>query len=296
MKESTTLNPKLLRYSAAAGSVLAATSLNAQVVSVDINPDVVLTGGSPAYDLDFNNDATPDISFQIQALNGNITYMGIPITYTGFAAGCALPEGNGVVGSISGTGTQSGFDASALSTGTPITSADTFSESSLIALGLDVLADAGLLGQFPVQQGSFLAQDYKYLGVKFSASGNTHYGWVQLSVKSNASEMTIHGYGFQATPDAAINAGEGGNPAGLDQVALEDKVSIISKLNHAVVNVTPDLIGGEILVAFLSGQTVKSMKISDVNNTVSFEGLNTGIYIVSAQFNGGKVNKRVYVK
>jgi len=296
MNKTNTLNSKLLRYTTAAGSVLAATSVNAQVVSVDINPDVVLTGSSQPYNLDFNNDATPDVGFQVQALNGNLTYMGIPITYTGFAAGCGFPEGNGAIGSMASGPQGSSFNAEALNTGASISNSENFSESSFVALGLDILADAGLLGQFPLQQGSFLGQDYKYLGVKFAASGNTHYGWVQLSVKPNASEITIHGYGFQATPDAAINAGEGGNPAGLDQAAMEDKVSIISKLNHATINVTPDLIGGEIALVSMSGQVVKTAKIGDVNNSLSFDGITTGIYTVNVKANGGVVNKRVYVK
>ncbi len=296
MNKTNTLNSKLLRYSTAAGSVLAATSVNAQVVAVDVNPDVVLTGGAQPYNLDFNNDATPDISFQVQALNGESSYMGIPFTYNGFAAGCALPDGNGVLGSASGTGTQASFNPLALNNGDPISSAENFEGGSAIPLGLDILVDAGIAGQFPIQQGAFLAQDYKYLGVKFAASGNTHYGWVQLSVKANASEITIHGYGFQATPDAAINAGEGGNPAGLDQAAMEDKVSIISKLNHATINVTPDLIGGEMSLVSISGQVVKTAKIGDVNNILSFDGITTGIYTVSVKANGGVVNKKVYVK
>jgi hypothetical protein len=38
------------------------------------------------------------------------------------------------------------------------------------------------------------------------------------------------------------------------------------------------------------------MNISDINTTIEFEGINTGIYTISAQFEAGKVSKRAYVK
>ena len=46
----------------------------------------------------------------------------------------------------------------------------------------------------------------------------------------------------------------------------------------------------------MAGQVVKTIVISDVNTTISFEGVDSGIYSVTANFESGSVNKRVYVK
>ena len=46
----------------------------------------------------------------------------------------------------------------------------------------------------------------------------------------------------------------------------------------------------------MAGQVVKTIVISDVNTTISFEGIDSGIYSVVANFEAGSVNKRVYVK
>ena len=77
---------------------------------------------------------------------------------------------------------------------------------------------------------------------------------------------------------------------------VEDKVSIKTTLNDATINVTPDLVGGSISMISMAGQVVKTIVISDVNTTISFEGIDSGIYSVVANFEAGSVNKRVYIK
>ena len=133
----------------------------------------------------------------------------------------------------------------------------------------------------------------KYLGFKFTAGANTHYGWARLSVAADATTITIKEYAFNATPDGAISTCQ---TAGIENVSIDDKVTIKTTLNDATVNVTPDLVGGAINLISMTGQVVKTTSINDVNTTISFEGVESGIYSVVANFEGGSVNKRVYVK
>jgi len=292
-------NKKLLNYSSLASTMLASASVNAQAVGVDLNPDVVLTSTSAPYSLDFNNDMTPDLNFAVQPISGSQTYNGIPITYEGIIAGISFPVGNGAVG-VAGSGSTSSapgsFTLLSLESGTPISSSDEFGSSTQNALAADVVINAGILGTLPYTFGPFLESSYKFLGAKFQVGANTHYGWVQLSVSTGIQNLTIHGYGYNQTPNAPINAGEGGNPASLENIAVEDKVTFFNTLNSSRVNVTSDLIGGELNLVSMSGQVVKTQKITDIETTISFEGLDTGIYTVNAKFNSGSVNKRVYVK
>ncbi len=292
-------NKKLLNYSGLATTMLASATVNAQAVGVDINPDVVLTPNSSPYSLDFNNDLIPDLNFAVQPISGTQTYQGFPFTYEGVIAGVAMPVGNGVLGfASSGTGTSApgSFTITALENGTPISASDAFGTSSQNALAADIVADGGALGTFPYTFGPFLEASYKFLGAKFQVGTNTHYGWVQLSIAPGIENMIIHGYGYNQTPNAAINAGEGGNPAGLENVAVEDKVTFFTTLNNSKINVTPDLIGGEINLVSMSGQIVKTVKITDIETVITYDGVDTGIYSVTANFESGSVNKRVYVK
>jgi hypothetical protein len=292
-------NQKLMNYTGLATTMLASASLNAQAVGVDINPDLILTTDSNPYSLDFNNDLTPDLNFSVLPISGTQSYMGFPFTYEGLVAGISFPVGNGAYGfasSGSGTSAPGSFTITALENGTPISSSDVFGSSSQNGLAIDVVADGGILGTYAVAIGSFIEASYKFVGAKFQANGNTHYGWVQLSVTPGADSLIIHGYGYNQTPDAAINAGEGGDLAQLENVAIENKVTFFNSLNSAKINVTPDLIGGVINLVNMTGQIIKTQKITDIETVISYEGAETGIYTLNVKFEAASVNKKVYVK
>ena len=54
---------KIKNYSAAAGSVVAATSASGQIIYTDVNPDLTVSGNMHAYMLDLDNDANADFLF-----------------------------------------------------------------------------------------------------------------------------------------------------------------------------------------------------------------------------------------
>lgn len=286
---------RLKQYSAVAGALVAQSNVNAQVVATDLNPDVVVDSLHAPYALDFNNDANPELTFFVQHLYGSSSTQGVQFTYDGGVAGVQMSAGVSLLGATGTGSSSSSFQISALNSGDPISAAGNFGSSSNAALGLDALVDAGALGQFPVQQGNFLNQSHKFLGGKIVGGTNTYYGWVELSVNANASQITIHGYGYQSTPDTQILAGEGAN-SGLENIALADKVTIIGTPEHVSINVTPDVIGSKVSFVSMSGQEVSSSILTDVNNTISFDNLSTGIYQVVVQSKTEKTTQRVYVK
>ncbi|MGD8780722.1 MAG: T9SS type A sorting domain-containing protein [Ignavibacteria bacterium] len=55
-------------------------------------------------------------------------------------------------------------------------------------------------------RGLWRNQNNKYLGVKFDISGETHYGWVLLSVDSDADEITVHSYAYETEADTPISS------------------------------------------------------------------------------------------
>jgi hypothetical protein len=74
--------------------------------------------------------------------------------------------------------------------------------------------------------GSFYSRGYwkgnlknRYLGVRFQLNGQTHYGWVRLTVTSNVKlnkptlEATITAYAYETVPNKPILAGTAGTAA-----------------------------------------------------------------------------------
>lgn len=286
---------RLKQYTAVAGALVAQGNLQAQVVATNLNPDIIVDSLSAPYSLDFNNDANPELNFFVQHISGASSTQGIQLTYEGAIAGVISGNGVSLVGAAGTGSSSSSFQLSALNNGAAISSAANFGTSSYNALGVDILIDAGILGQIPVQQGNFRDQSNKFLGAKLTAGANTYYGWVELSVNTNASQITIHGYGYQSTANTQILAGQGAS-SGLELISLADKVTIVGTPEHVNINVTPDLIGSSVSFVSMSGQTLKTDQLNDVNNALSFDDLSTGIYQVVVSNGIEQTTQRVYVK
>lgn len=286
-KSSNLKESKLARYTAAAGAVVAGTAANAQITYVDINPDVVADSLNP-YELDMNNDATPDIAFAVAHLERATS----SFTYKGACAYVFPFNGQFVLD------TTGAVTAAALNCGVPVSQASVFADFG--SASSSIIGYAGLInGSIPFSSSDtpFLGANDKYLGVKFTVgtapATTTHYGWARLSVAADATTITIKEYAYNATPNAAINTCQ---TAGIENVSVEDKVTIKPMLDEALINVTPDLVGGTMLITNVAGQEVKTAIINDLNAKISYEGLNTGIYFVTARFESGSVNKKIYVK
>jgi hypothetical protein len=295
-KKNTINESKLARFSAVAGAVLASGAVNSQIVYTDVNPDVIIDAVSGQYDLDFNSDAVVDVSMAVMAVvNQTGTLGGISFTFNGTGAFANPAMGNGVL-QLAGSGSSSTMVVAALNNGDMINAAAVFGGSSSgTMLGLEGLADvpAFSLSNYPVAQGAFLGVSDKFLGVKFMIGANTHYGWARLDVSAGADTIRVKDYAYNQNADLPILAGM---TVGLDDVAVDQKVTIKTTLNNATINVTPDLIGGRIALFNMAGQEVKVLAIKDINTEIPFEGIETGIYTITAQFDGGNVTKKVYVK
>lgn len=291
MKKNFTLDEaKLARFSAVAGAVIAGGSVNAQLVYTDVNPDIIVDTASGPYDLDFNNDLVTDISLMVIHQSGAGTYSGFTYTYQGSAAAVQAPAGNGALTITSGS--SSNIVVAPMNNGDLIDGAANFLSSG--ALAVDVLVTIPVVSYtYQFQQGAWLGVSDKFLGVKFMIGANTHYGWARLDVSAGADTIRVKDYAYNQNVDLPLLAGQ---TVGLDDVAVDNKVTIKTTLNEAFINVTPDLIGGRIALINMAGQEVKQVEITDINTTIPFEGVETGIYMVAAQFEAGSVTKKVYVK
>ncbi len=67
-------------------------------------------------------------------------------------------------------------------------------------------------------------------------------------------------------------------------------------LDEAVINVTPDLLGSEIAMVDMSGREVSTTTILDVNTTVQYDQLDSGVYMLVVKAQAGSISKKVYVR
>jgi hypothetical protein len=108
--------------------------------------------------------------------------------------------------------------------------------------------------------------------------------------------LTIHDYAYNGDADQPINAGDMPGASIIAQAAIESKVSFSPLLEGVAVNVTPDLLGSELVLSDMSGKEVNSISINDIGIVLGYADLKTGIYFATVKSSQGSVSKKVYVK
>ncbi|MDX2362594.1 MAG: T9SS type A sorting domain-containing protein [Crocinitomicaceae bacterium] len=290
MSNSTNNKKNLGKYTAIAGAFLASGAVNAQIQYTDVDPDQVVDMNNSPFNLDMDGDAVNDVIFNVGVVSGSGTYGGglVNYFYSGNVASASAPAG-GVVGSVSSQASM--YIASGLSSGSAINSSANFLSFGILAGDIDVVLTgiySTTLNQTP---GGFVGQTDKFLGVTFDISGSTHYGWIRLDATDT--QITIKDYAYVVNADVEILAGQ---TVGLDDVDISQKVSFKTLVDHAVINVTPDLIGGAITITDMQGREVSSTDIEDLNTTVDYSNVNSGIYMIAVQAKSGIVSKKVYIR
>lgn len=292
MKRVITINEsRLARFSAVAGAVLASSAVNSQIVYTNVDPDIIIDTASGQYNLDFNADAMIDVTLNVMnVMEFTSISTSTSAVYAGSLAVVTPGIGAGVVSAILGSSSSS--YVTAMNNGDLIGTAAVFGGSSMAALAVDITITSSS-SSYQISNGAFLGVNDKFLGVKFLIGTNTHYGWARLDVSANADTIRLKDYAYNIAADSPILAGQ---TLGLDAISVENKVTIKTTLDNATINVTPDLIGGRVVMFNIAGQEIKVVQITDVNTEILYEGVETGIYTITAQFDGGMVNKKVYIK
>ncbi|MDX1440231.1 MAG: hypothetical protein R3284_10040, partial [Rubricoccaceae bacterium] len=181
-KSTHSLEKRLAAYAAAAGVAVAVSPIaDAQVVYVDLDPDVCSAFGSNPT-IDFDGDATADVT----------------VVHNTYAAYGLYGDLNFAYGSFVAASTSGNY-AAALSSGATISSAQIFGNglfSALFGTGYGV--------------GEWLGGLTAFVGFQFTADvggGNTnHFGWMRVAVPPTHDEVCVDDYAFESTPGAPIDA------------------------------------------------------------------------------------------
>lgn len=247
------LSKKLAKYGALSAAIAGVSNASGQVVYTDVDPDFDGTNGD-IFTIDFNGDAVDDVSI-VQSNNGNYELVTVS------------PEGNnGVLAQSNGNYNY----ASNIASGGSISAG----AGSFRSFG-DMCAGVGYLG-------SMFCGGSGFIGVEFTAGGNTHYGWVGVGT-DDSSNYTVTGYAFEATPEAAIQAGDQGDPTGIEEEIFTNFKYFVDadgqlnlKSNTAMTRIiVHDLIGNKVLNANLNA----NYEVVDLNQ------LSTGIYVAMVTIN-----------
>ena len=191
MKKSSALSEKIKGYSILASAILGSgLASDAQVVYTNVEPDFYSDYFPDSYNIDLNNDGITDF-----VINGNFDAessgsYSLSVTIdpaSGNSAGSfPMDYGNLIDSNLAdlNSATKQLAFLSMYSNST---------DSHVINLG-----------------GNWLNQSEKFMGLHFMFNGESHYGWVRLSVGYYADFYIVHDYAYEAIPDSSIIAGDVG--------------------------------------------------------------------------------------
>jgi len=183
------LDKQLAAYSTAAGAVLlGASSASGAIIHTDLSAVILSQSiGTTTYNVDVNGDT----KFTIEQFKFDTSWSSGKIS-NGTANASWVGNNNasaGVNALNSGANVKTNTSWGQLSSGSNWNLASSNSSSSITG-------------------GNFLGTTGKYIGIRFADDGNTHYGWIQLDIASDASEITINGWAYNDVANGAITAGQ----------------------------------------------------------------------------------------
>ena len=195
------INKNLALYSAVAGAVaLAADSSKAEIIYTDIDPDAVLSTSGDVFQIDFEQSGTNQftivLQFNEQSIHGTKHWIANQVAII-----ADTPNASWRSDISSSPGYGSG--ALALNKGQFVYVPNAY-WGRREAFTDNMAGYSTMLGN---QNGDFINSTNKFVGAKFKISGNTHYGWINVQVNSNATKVTITGYAYNSAPDGNIKAG-----------------------------------------------------------------------------------------
>ncbi len=265
---------KLAAYSAlAAGALVATTGANAQIIYHDVDPDATFTNDGDSLDIDLNNDGVND--FMIWLLNDPANAYSVRL----------YPEmGNEALGSASaGSGF---FYPFALNANDMISSGQSMWNGTINAGALTMAWKYVAGGSY----GNWFGATDKFLGVRFLAGTNLHYGWIRLDVSANGDSFTVKDWAFNAQSDGPIMASQ---TTGIqDQLSVE--ASVYAHNATLFLTLSQD-VKGTVSVVNMLGQTVRDIEITGAKMEIDLSDCDGGIYMVTINSANGNYTKKIAI-
>jgi hypothetical protein len=286
MKINSTLEKKLLKYSAMASGVIAlGASANAQITYFDENPDVTFTGHQQGYAFDFDGDTNDDMT--VATVTGSQTGSFSGYQYTLYYNAVLMIPGTGAAFASSSSG-----EVRAMSSGNAINSAGSFNSSQGTGAAVQSTYVVGYGSFGPYTNGAWSGASNMYLGFRFTSAGNLHYGWMRMDVDATAENVTIYDWAYNSTPDAGINAGQ----TVLSVASTPDELALVRFGNNRVDIKAINGSNGNVTIVGMDGKVAYNAAMNSTTESIDLSNFAAGLYVVNAQFSEGAVSHKVVVR
>lgn len=123
-----------------------------------------------------------------------------------------------------------------------------------------------------------------YIGLKMLIDGNTHYGWVRVSVSGSTANPTViyKDMAYNDTPDAAIEVGDMGSGTALSEMQIIN-LSVYPNPSSDFLFIESELSNDatELVIYSVEGKQVYSSVIENAQEKINISHLSNGVYLLS---------------
>ena len=249
-------------------AMMFSTSVNAQIVYTDVNPDTTIAGLT--YYLDLNNDGTIDDSIS---------------RFSSRASHGICHESRVSISALDGNAVASSTYPLAMNLYDTISSGLTWSASG----NLREVRSAGDVGCPSDTSGNWTNSIDHYLGLKLIVGTDTYYGWgrMQITVFPFTTSCIIKDYAYNSTPNQFILAGD----TGLGTTGIFENIASLSinlfpnpSTNQLTIALRSNNRKVEVTIADITGKIIYSTTASETQKIeVNTKDFAKGIYVVQIQ-------------
>ncbi len=282
----------LKAYAASAISFLTLhQKVDSQVVYVDIDPDIILSEGGQAAELDLDQNGTIDFWFH----NNSFTFYSASFSSYRLMQNILIGpeiEANFIAGGTGEYGTAYGgvytrYYPFALEAGAKIDTILNFYNYDLQVMALRSFRSDG---DFNIGDYAFWYNDKvevttnHYLGFIFNSGKIVNsYGWIRCDVIDEGRILIIKDYAYEITPDYPIIAGDA-----VHYVEEIDSIStnpvFVYSFNETLYVNLKDSAATKVTLTSLTGQYILNYETSELISTVDMTNVANGIYIVTVEY------------
>ena len=282
----------LKAYAASAISFLTLhQKVDSQVVYVDIDPDIILSEGGQAAELDLDQNGTIDFWFHNNSFTFYSTSDSSYRTMQNILVGPEI-EANFIAGKTGQYGTGYGgvytrYYPYALIEGFTINSALNFENYDLQVMGLRSIFSDGEQnhGYYANWYGFFIDETInKYLAILLNSGEIVNsYGWIRCDVIDDGRTLVIKDYAYETTSEHPIIAGDTLHYVEVIDSILAEPVYVYSFNETLYINLK-DSAATKVTLTSLTGQFILNYETSELISTVDMTNVANGIYIVTVVY------------
>ena len=277
-------------YSAAAGVFILFSNISdAQVIYVDLEPDVVFDFGEVNFDID--NNGTQDFRILKETFYTFDSYFFSAHLLRIWEVGTSY-TGNSIIG----IPTQIAFT---LYTGFLINESALFNTGFFNMAGKrqEVSYTSALpIGPWTYHSGLWneIPDEDRYLGIKFiDEAACIHYGWMRCSFTDSVETIHIKDYAYNAECGTGLYAGELISGINETQNEIGAVVYSFNKIIYLHLNEITEL---QLIISDITGKELLKDELLIDNDKIDMQNYPTGIYLVSLLIDGNRFDKKVFIE